>query len=81
MHVDEPCTVYADLRDACVGMGIMVLGVCGVKPEGEGVLGTLAGVSSKQPTRIGDGGALLSVSPLLRFLEHRCWGFNCVWRT
>jgi hypothetical protein len=49
MHVDEPCTVYADLRDACVGMGIMVLGVCGVKPEGEGVLGTLAGVSSKQP--------------------------------
>jgi hypothetical protein len=25
------------------------LGVCGVKPAGEGVLGTLAGVSSKQP--------------------------------
>jgi hypothetical protein len=41
--------IYAELRDACVGMGIVVLGVCGVKTAGEGVLGTLAGVSSKQP--------------------------------
>jgi hypothetical protein len=24
--------IYAELRDACVGMGILVLGVCGVKP-------------------------------------------------
>jgi hypothetical protein len=31
------------------GMGIVVLGVSGVKPTGEGILGTLAGVSSKQP--------------------------------
>jgi hypothetical protein len=31
------------------GMGIVALGVSGVKPAGEGVLGTLAGVSSKQP--------------------------------
>jgi hypothetical protein len=31
------------------GMGIVVIGVSGVKPAGEGVLGTLAGVSSKQP--------------------------------
>jgi hypothetical protein len=30
-------------------MGIVVLGVSGVKPAGEGVSGTLAGVSSKQP--------------------------------
>jgi hypothetical protein len=30
------------------GMGIVVLGVSGVKPAGEGVLDTLAGVSSKQ---------------------------------
>jgi hypothetical protein len=29
-------------------MGIVVLGVSAVKPTGEGVLGTLAGVSSKQ---------------------------------
>jgi hypothetical protein len=41
--------IYAKLRDACVGLGIVVLGVCGVKPAGEGVLGSLAGVSSKQP--------------------------------
>jgi hypothetical protein len=30
-------------------MGIVVLGVSGLKPEGEGVLGNFAGVSSKQP--------------------------------
>jgi hypothetical protein len=30
-------------------MGIVVLGVCGVKTAGEGVLGNLAGVSLKQP--------------------------------
>jgi hypothetical protein len=41
--------IYAELRDACVRMGIVVLGVCGGKPAREGVLGTLAGVSSKQP--------------------------------
>jgi hypothetical protein len=23
--------IYAELRDACVGMGVVVLGVCGVK--------------------------------------------------
>jgi hypothetical protein len=41
--------MYAELRITCVGVGIVVLGVSGVKPAGEGVLGTLAGVSSKQP--------------------------------
>jgi hypothetical protein len=41
--------IYAELRDAYVGMGLVVLGVSGIKPAGEGVLGTLAGVSSKQP--------------------------------
>jgi hypothetical protein len=29
----------------------------------------------------GDGDALLSVSPLVRFLEHRFWGFTYVWRS
>jgi hypothetical protein len=41
--------ICAELRDACVGLGIVVLGVSGVKPAGEGDLGTLAGVSSEQP--------------------------------
>jgi hypothetical protein len=68
--------IYAELLDACVGMGIVVLGVSWVKPAGEGVLGTLAGRSG-----IGDGGALLSVSPLAWFSEHRCWGFTYGWRT
>jgi hypothetical protein len=31
------------------GMGLVVLGVSGIKLAREGVLGTLAGVSSKQP--------------------------------
>jgi hypothetical protein len=45
-----PIYVYnAELRVACVGMGIVVFGVCGIKPAGEGDLGTLAGVSSRQP--------------------------------
>jgi hypothetical protein len=43
------------------------------KSAGEDILGTLAGVSSKQP--IGDGDVLLSASLLLQFLRHRCWGF------
>jgi hypothetical protein len=41
--------IYAELRSACVGLGIVILGMSGIKPEGEGVLGTLAGVSSNQP--------------------------------
>jgi hypothetical protein len=60
-------------------MGLVVLGVSGIKPAREGILGTLAGVSSKQP--IWDRGALLSVPLLLRFSEPRCWGFTCAWRT
>jgi hypothetical protein len=35
-------------------MGIVVFGVCGVKPAGEGVLGTLAGVSSNNRSGIRD---------------------------
>jgi hypothetical protein len=73
--------IYVELRDACVGIGIVVLGVSEIKPTGEGILGTLAGVRSKQPIWVGDGGALLSVSPLLWFSEPRCWGFTCAWRT
>jgi hypothetical protein len=53
----------------------VVLGVCGVKSGGEGVLGTLAGVSSKHRLGIGDGDVLLSASLILQFLEHRCRGF------
>jgi hypothetical protein len=30
-------------------MGIAVIGVSGIKPAGESVMGTLAGVSSRQP--------------------------------
>jgi hypothetical protein len=41
--------IYAMLRNACVGVGIVVLGVSGIKPAGEGVFGTLAGMISKQP--------------------------------
>jgi hypothetical protein len=55
-HVlDCPTTIYVYKRVYAlsfamhVGMGIVVLGVSGVKPAREGVLGTLAGVSSKQP--------------------------------
>jgi hypothetical protein len=53
--LDFPTTIYiytclcAALRDACVGMRIVVLGMCGEKPAGEGTLGTLTGVSLKQP--------------------------------
>jgi hypothetical protein len=41
--------IYAELHDSSVGKGIVVLGVSGIKPAGEGVLGTLAGVSWKEP--------------------------------
>jgi hypothetical protein len=56
--------IYVELRDACVGTGIVVLGVSGIKLAGEGILGTLAGVSSKQPIWDRGWGALLSVSLL-----------------
>jgi hypothetical protein len=56
-------------------MGIVVLGVSGVKPAGEGILGTLAGVSSKQPTWDRDEGALLSAFPLVRFFGAHVLGF------
>jgi hypothetical protein len=35
--------IYAELRDACVGMGILVLGVSGIKPVGEGDFGYFGG--------------------------------------
>jgi hypothetical protein len=54
--LDRPTTIYVYKRVYALsfamhvfGMGIVVLGVSGVKPTGEGILGTLAGVSSKQP--------------------------------
>jgi hypothetical protein len=74
MHVDE-------LRDACVGLGIVDLGVSGVKTGRKRRLGTLAGVSSKQLIWDRGWGALLSVSPLLWFSEHMYWGITCIWRT
>jgi hypothetical protein len=54
--LDGPTTIYVyncvfalSFAMHVFGMGIVALGVSGVKPAGEGVLGTLAGVSSKQP--------------------------------
>jgi hypothetical protein len=41
--------MYAELRDACVGMGIVVLGVCGVKTGRRRRFGYFGGVSSRQP--------------------------------
>ena len=43
------------LHDACVGKGIVVLGVCGEKPVGEGDFGILGGGELKT-TRSGIGG-------------------------
>jgi hypothetical protein len=54
--LDCPTTIYVYKRVFALsfamhvfGMGIVVIGVSGVKPAREGVMGTLAGVSSKQP--------------------------------
>jgi hypothetical protein len=54
--LDCPTTIYVYKRVFALsfamhvfGMGIVVIGVSGVKPAREGVLGTLAGVSSKKP--------------------------------
>jgi hypothetical protein len=54
--LDFPTTIYVYKRVYALsftmhvfGMGIVVLGVSGVKLAGEGVLDTLAGVSLKQP--------------------------------
>ena len=44
-----------------------ILGVCGEKPAGEGVLGYLAGVSSKQPDVSSGEWDSLSGDPRLRF--------------
>jgi hypothetical protein len=56
--------------------GNMVLGVCGVKTGRRRRFGYFCG-GELETTDLGsgDGGALLSVPPLLWFLEHRCWGF------
>jgi hypothetical protein len=35
--------IYADLCNACVGIGIVVLGVSGIKPIGEGIFGYFGG--------------------------------------
>jgi hypothetical protein len=54
--LDCPTTIYVYKRVYALsfamhvfGMGIVVLGVSGVKPAEECVLSTLAGVSSEQP--------------------------------
>jgi hypothetical protein len=46
--------IYVELRDACVGMGIVVLGVSGIKRQDKAFLGTLAGGELKT-TDLGSG--------------------------
>jgi hypothetical protein len=41
--------IYVELCDACVGMGIVVLGVCGVKTGRRRCFGYFDGVTLKQP--------------------------------
>jgi hypothetical protein len=67
--------IYAELLDACVGMGIVVLGVCVVKLAGEGVLGTLAGVSSKQPIWDRGQGCTPQCTPTVTVFEAWVLGF------
>ena len=69
--------IYAELRDACVGMGIVVLGVSGIKPAGEGVLGTLAGVSSKQPIWDRGWGCTPQCIPAFTVFGAHVLGFYC----
>jgi hypothetical protein len=51
--------IYVELRDACVGMGIVVLGVSGIKRQDKAFLGTLAGGELKT-TDLGSGIAVHS---------------------
>ena len=59
----------------CMGYVDRILGVSEVKPVGEGVLGYLAGVSSKQPD-LGSraGGSLLGHSLFGAYGRHNCFG-------
>jgi hypothetical protein len=55
--------IYAELRDACVGMGIVVLGVCGVKPSRRRRFGYFGG-GELETTDLGSGiGVHSSVYP------------------
>jgi hypothetical protein len=47
-------SVYAELRGACVGMGIVVLGVSGIKLAGEGIFGYYGG-GELETTDLGSG--------------------------
>jgi hypothetical protein len=73
--------ICGELRGACVGMGIVVLGVRGVKTGRRRCFGTLAGVSSKQSIWDRGWGCTSHVSPLVRYSEHMCWGFTYECRT
>jgi hypothetical protein len=58
-----------------LGWGVVVLGVCWVKPAGEGVLGTLAGVSSKQPIWDRGQGCTPQCTPTVTFFGDQVLGF------
>jgi hypothetical protein len=61
--------IYAELRDACVGMGIVVLGVCGAKTGRRRRFGYLGG-GELETTDLGSGiGVHSSVQP-------SCYGFR-----
>jgi hypothetical protein len=46
--------IYTELRDACVGLGIVVLGVCGVKPGRRRRFGCFGG-GELETTDLGSG--------------------------
>jgi hypothetical protein len=46
--------IYTELRDACVGVGIVVLGMSGIKPAGEGIFGYF-GRGELETTDLGSG--------------------------
>jgi hypothetical protein len=55
--------MYTKLRDACVAMEIVVLGMSGIKPAGEGIFGYLGG-GELETSELGSGiGVRSSVYP------------------
>jgi hypothetical protein len=61
-------------------MGIVDLGVSGIKPVGEGVFGYFGG-GELETTDLGSGVAVHSVYPYFdSFQSLGFWGFTCVWR-
>jgi hypothetical protein len=72
--------IHAELRDACVGMGIVVLLHEWGKTDRRRHFGYFGG-GELETTDLGSGiGVHSSVYPYLTVLEPRCWGFTCAWR-